>query len=311
MTTKTSPSMIRRYEGSTGKKLLIKAICDQFVVAGDSAIAQKIVTIGKLLDLKPGKILIKQNDTDNEVYFIVSGEVIININGRNVSNRNAGQHVGEMALLDHTARRSATVIAKERTLVLQVTEKKISSIAVQYPQLWRRFAVELGSRLRERSKFIPQPNATPVIFIGSSKESLNEATWVSNSLNRRLTISRLWTQEGIFNLSKTAIEDLMQMAMESDFAVLLLTPDDMTKSRGKKKASPRDNTVFELGLFMGALGRERAFIVTPKGVDLKLPTDLLGLKHVLYANGNKKTLGKRMAPVSRALWNRIQQLGAR
>lgn len=310
MTTKTSPSMIRRYTGPTGHQLLTDAICIQPVVAGERAIAQQLVAKGRLLDLKPGRILIQQDNADNDVYFIVSGEVAININGRDITNRGAGRHVGEMALLDPTARRSATVIAKERTLVLQVAEPEISLIATQHPQLWRRFAVELGSRLRERSKFIPQPHATPVIFIGSSSEALREATWVSNSLNRRPIVSQLWTQ-GIFHLSKTTIEDLMRTATESDFAALLLTPDDMTASRGKKKVSPRDNAVFELGLFMGALGRDRAFIVTPKGVDLKLPTDLLGMTHLQYTIGNKKTLGKRMTPVSRALWNRIKQLGAR
>lgn len=310
MTTKTSPSMSKRYNGSAGKKLLISDVCRQTIVAGEQGIAKKLVAAGRLIDLKPGRVLIKQGNTDNDVYFIINGEVIININGRNYLNRFAGQHVGEMALLDSTARRSATVIAKERTLVLQVSEKKVSKLANKYPQIWRNFAVELGARLRERSKFITQPNIEPIIFVGSSKEFLSEATWISNSLNRRPTISRLWTK-GIFNLSKTAIEDLMKMTFESDFAVLLFTPDDITISRKKKNPSPRDNTVFELGLFMGALGRERTFIVTPKGVDLKLPTDLLGMKHVLYAKGNKKTLGKRMAPVSRALWDRINQLGTR
>ncbi len=310
MTSKTSPSLIRRYTGPMGTQLLTDCICAQPVVAGEREIAQQLINKGKLLDLKPKKILIQQNNADNDIYFIVSGEVTININGRDVTSRGAGRHVGEMALLDPTARRSATVIVKDRTIVLRVGEQEISSIAAQYPQLWRRFAVELGSRLRERSKFISQPHATPVIFVGSSTEALKEATWVSDSLNRRPIVSQLWTK-GIFQLSKTTIEDLMQTAMKSDFAALFLTPDDMTASRGKKKSSPRDNAVFELGLFMGALGRERAFIVTPKGVDLKLPTDLLGMTHVQYTNGNKKTLGRRMAPVSQALWKRIQQLGAR
>jgi predicted nucleotide-binding protein len=263
-----------------------------------------------LLDIKGGKTLIQQNNTDNDIYFIVSGEVAITINGREIATRGAGLHIGEMALLDPTARRSASVITRERTVVLQVTEPKITTIATQYPQFWRRLAVELAARLRERSKFINQPHATPIIFVGSSSEALKEATWVSNSLNRRPVVSQLWTQ-GIFQLSKTTIEELMRMASESDFAALLLTPDDMTASRGKRKSSPRDNAVFELGLFMGALGRERTFIVTPKGVDMKLPTDLLGMTHLQYESGSKKTVGKRLASVSRALWNRIQQLGAR
>ena len=40
-----------------------------------------------------------------------------------------------------------------------------------------------------------------------------------------------------------------------DFAVMILSPDDMTESRDQSYASPRDNVLFELGLFMGRLGR--------------------------------------------------------
>ena len=302
--------MIRRYTGATGQQQLMNALCIQPVVAGERVIAQQLIAAGKLLDIKEGKTLIQQGNTDNDLYLIVSGEVAISINGRKIATRGAGRHVGEMALLDPTARRNASVVALERTVALKIAEPEITAIAAKHPEFWRRLAVELAARLRERSRFISQPHATPVIFIGSSSEALTEATWVSDSLNRRPVVSQLWTQ-GVFQLSKTTIEDLMRMATESDFAALLLTPDDMTASRGKKKSSPRDNAVFELGLFMGALGRERAFIVTPKGVDLKLPTDLLGMTHIQFTQGSKKTVGQRLSSVSRALWNRIQQLGPR
>ncbi len=309
MTTKTSPSMIRRFTGARGAVQLTDAICVQPAVGGDLEIAKHLVAAGKLLDVGAKKVLIQQGSADNDIYFIVSGEVSITVNAREVARRRAGQHVGEMALLDPTARRSATVIAMERTVVLRVDEPDITTIANQHPQFWRRLAVELAVRLRERSKFLTQPHAQPVVFIGSSSEAIDEATWISNSLNRRPVASRLWSQ-GVFQLSKTTIEDLMRMTTESDFSVLLLTPDDMTTSRGRRRSSPRDNAVFELGLFMGSLGRERAFLVTPSGVDLKLPTDLLGMTHIRYNQGSKETLGKRLAPVTRTLWKYIQQLGA-
>ena len=50
-----------------------------------------------------------------------------------------------------------------------------------------------------------------------------------------------------------------------------------TASRKHKNSGPRDNTIFELGLFLGALNRQRTLIVTEKGLDVKIPTDLLGV----------------------------------
>src|SRR4029453_17942183 len=44
----------------------------------------------------------------------------------------------------------------------------------------------------------------------------------------------------------------------------------------------RDNVVFELGLFTGRLGRDRAFILMPKNSDFHLPTDLLGVSTATF-----------------------------
>ena len=71
---------------------------------------------------------------------------------------------------------------------------------------------------------------------------------------------RVWSND-IFAVSDTTIESLEQAAMEVDFAILVLTPDDITTSRGTRRAAPRDNVVYELGLFGGALGRKRTFMV--------------------------------------------------
>lgn len=259
-------------------------------------------------ELAAGTILTIQGEADDDLFFIISGEVIITINGREIATRKAGQHVGEMSLLDPTARRSATVKAIEQTLAFRLPEVQVTKVADGFPEFWRRIAVELTARLRERSKLISPLHAEPVIFVGSSAEGLTEATWISQSLNRRRAVSRLWSQ-GVFQLSKTTIESLFAIAAESDFAVLILTPDDMTASRGKKQSSPRDNVVFELGLFMGELGRDRSFIVTPSGKDIKLPTDLLGITRLQYKIGPKQTAGKRLHPVGQALWKRIKELG--
>ena len=118
----------------------------------------------------------------------------------------------------------------------------------------------------------------PIVFIASSSEGVEVAKAVRALLLQELRDKAKvtpWTRE--FDLSATYIESLEKASQQADFAVLVVTPDDITTSRDKKKSAPRDNVVFELGLFMGCLGRERCFIVNEERSDLKLPTDLLGV----------------------------------
>src|SRR5437764_954979 len=121
------------------------------------------------------------------------------------------------------------------------------------------------------------------VFIASSAEGLE----IANATRERLIVKlgdavdvRVWTRE--FDLSATYIESLERASGEADFAVMVLTPDDVTSSRRVETMAPRDNVVFELGLFMGSLGRERCYIVCEDRPDLKLPTDLLGVKTAAF-----------------------------
>ena len=68
----------------------------------------------------------------------------------------------------------------------------------------------------------------------------------------------------------------------ADFAVLVAGPDDQVISRANQLDAPRDNVIFELGLFMGALTRSRTFLLVPEGIKVKIPTDLLGLTCVEF-----------------------------
>lgn len=137
----------------------------------------------------------------------------------------------------------------------------------------------------------------PKIFIASSSEGFNFASTIQDLLVQKLGQEnvdvRLWKQE--FEISKAFIESLEKKTFECDFAILVLTPDDITTSRKTKKVSPRDNVIFELGLFMGSLSRERCFFIHNELTDLKLPTDLMGIMGATYkyqADGNSKDASK-------------------
>jgi predicted nucleotide-binding protein len=82
-------------------------------------------------------------------------------------------------------------------------------------------------------------------------------------------------------------------------------------SRDEQEAVPRDNCIFELGLFMGALGRERSLIVKPRGADIKMPSDLLGIMPLEYAAGTPDTLTSRLGPVCHDIRKLVASLGTK
>jgi hypothetical protein len=120
----------------------------------------------------------------------------------------------------------------------------------------------------------------PSLFIGSSTEGLELARAARSLLAQDAEVT-VWN-EGFFSLGSTFIEALINSLPRFDFAILVLTPDDLVTSRGEEAFSPRDNVIFELGLFMGRLGRTRTFILHQSGSEVKIPTDLSGLATATY-----------------------------
>ena len=93
--------------------------------------------------------------------------------------------------------------------------------------------------------------AKPSLFIGSSTEGLEFARALRSLLAHDAEVT-LWN-EGFFSLGNTFIETLVNSLPRFDFAVLVMTPDDLVNSRNSESLGPRDNVLFELGLFMGRL----------------------------------------------------------
>jgi CRP/FNR family cyclic AMP-dependent transcriptional regulator len=269
-------SLIQRFQGPEGLPRLLVAVRSQQLVVGHEEIAAQLVGAGALHQLEIGEILLSQGDTDSDLFLVICGSVSVSVNQREMAIRRSGQHVGEMAVIDPTARRSATVAAIEQTVVLRVSGTLFSKLAENHPVLWRRIALELGNRLRERSKFVRAPNPRPVVFIGSSRESHPIAAVIDAGIKSPAVVTKLWT-DGVFPPGPTTIESLATAVDESDFALLVFGPDDTVLSRGIESEAPRDNVILELGLFMGRLGRLRSWIVKPRGIDLKIPSDLLGI----------------------------------
>lgn len=123
-------------------------------------------------------------------------------------------------------------------------------------------------------------NRKPRIFVGSSVEGLKIADAINLNLDHELEVI-LW-RTGSFDLSSTAIDSLVARSGDVDFALFVFSPDDVTTIRSIQRKTVRDNVLFELGVFIGALGKNRCFVVKPRNVELHFPTDLLGLTPADY-----------------------------
>ena len=141
------------------------------------------------------------------------------------------------------------------------------------------------------------------LFVGSSSESLDFANAVQEILHHYYYVT-VWSQ-GVFKPSRSSIESLIDTLDNSDFGIFIFAPDDILKIREKIKESVRDNVIFELGLFIGRLGRDHSFIITPQHTgDLRLPSDLIGMEPAKYdgTHPNKTaSLGPACTQIKRAI----------
>jgi predicted nucleotide-binding protein with TIR-like domain len=121
----------------------------------------------------------------------------------------------------------------------------------------------------------------PRIFLGSSGEQERLLQALTRGLQDIADVEP-WTT--VFNPGVSTLDRLVELTREVDFAAFIFAQDDWTtkgaSSDAPGVASPRDNVVFEAGLFGGALGIRRTFILHANGA--KLPSDLLGLTAIRY-----------------------------
>jgi hypothetical protein len=119
----------------------------------------------------------------------------------------------------------------------------------------------------------------PRIFLGSSGKQATLLEAIMRGLEDVADVEP-WTTT--FNPGRSTLDRLVELSQEVDFAAFVFAQDDWTTTDPSEsgQASPRDNVVFEAGLFGGALGIRRTFILHAHGS--KLPSDLLGLTSVRY-----------------------------
>ena len=150
----------------------------------------------------------------------------------------------------------------------------------------------------------------PRVFVGSSSETIDLAEALFERLERDALVET-WNGAQLFAPTKATLQSLVDIAPTFDFAVFILTNDDVVVSRGQDSPVPRDNVIFELGLFIGAIGADRTLLAYDRGAKPKLPTDLSGITYVGYETRGYSDANPAVTGVARAVKRKIAELGTR
>lgn len=143
----------------------------------------------------------------------------------------------------------------------------------------------------------------------SSAESLEIARAVQSGLQFDNVLTVVWT-DGVFKSSAYPLDSLEAEVDSSDFAIAIAHADDQATTRGQTWPVPRDNVIFELGFFMGRIGRKRSILVESRVDQVKLPSDLAGLTTLSYVwSGVSGELPAAIAPVCNSLRSLFADLG--
>lgn len=268
----------------------------------------------QVVEFKKDVDVLRQGDDGDSLYCILSGRVEVFVNEKSVGTFSQGECFGEMMLFDCLKRRSATIRTLEDCVFCEIPCESFSPYlhrgAERSPILFNLSNIMVG-RLKNRDRLCRMPNKRPRVFIGSSTESASIVKDLEKSIKKaKIADVRTWTDKELFRLSHNAMESLELEICKCDFAVLVLAKDDYLVSREEEWDAPRDNVIFELGLCMGMIGRDRTFYLYDKR-DVphrtKLPSDIHGMMYIPYSLDPDDDLKEAFGKIK----NNIVRLGVR
>lgn len=116
------------------------------------------------------------------------------------------------------------------------------------------------------------------LFIGSSSEGIKIARQVKGIIDAACgewLECIIWDEGTVFVYNKSFFDSLIHASRRFDYGLLIATSDDIAFMRKSVLKVPRDNVIFEMGLFLGSLGLKRTFLLAH--MESKLPSDFNGI----------------------------------
>lgn len=144
----------------------------------------------EMLTLKRGEALVRQGDTADALYVVVTGRFAITVDGRGhiIAELGPGQPVGEIAFLAGGPR-TATVTALRDSVVLRLGRAEFEALSARNPGIWRTLTVTLAGRLAEANVSKapppdPRPRTIALIRAGTSTVPAGFVTGLMDVLQR-------------------------------------------------------------------------------------------------------------------------------
>lgn len=182
--------MIARFEGKDGKRRLVEVFAEQELVHHNDTIANKLADISEIKELQEGEQLyFRDKPGKKALFFILYGSLDLSDRGKPITIMETGQAVGEFPIVDPSVNYTVTAVAREQSVVAEVSEEQFHSIAKDYPEIWRNMAKMLVKRLRKNNELRQGPSSTAEIKPGEIKPG----DLTIGKLIKDLPVSQVWT----------------------------------------------------------------------------------------------------------------------
>ena len=284
----------------------MEALASQKLVLGDRALAEELASLVEVLSIRAGSVLMEQGAEDDDVYLILSGTFRIVANARLLAMRGPGEYVGEMAAVQPNQRRSASVISTEEATVAKLSREEFERVASRYPVIYQSIAQELSRRLYQRNTLVNVFRDKTRVLIVAAANALPVARAIQHAFANDPFEIVVWP-DGTFRAAINALETLEAEVDSFDFAIAVAHDDNLTSRHGTDSPSACDAISFELGLFIGRLGRARAILLEPREENLRLRSDSVGLTTVTYKFTGGSDLTADLKPACDVLRDHINK----
>jgi len=148
---------------------------------------RQLIEIGYRKRLQPSEILFHEGDPGNAFYIILSGSVEVYVEkiNKHLTNLTAGKFFGELALMLGIPR-TATVRAKEETILFVITNKGFENLLRQNPELSEVMVQELAKHQEELAQ--RQQQLREMGLVNAAEDDKNLRAWVRKRLNNLFSL---------------------------------------------------------------------------------------------------------------------------